>query len=146
MAGVLGNLFGGKKKDEDDFLSYDKTLGAGGVPGPAGFGSPGLASGGLGLPGAAPTLPSMGGAMGAANQMVQKDMELITSKLDSLRVSMDTILQRLSNIEAKLAQQAQQPAQPQQPSLGQTFGFGTQQQTQQPAQQPPQQQDSGWHF
>lgn len=133
MAGVLGKLFG-KKEEEDDFLSYDKTMPGAGVPGPAGFGAPG---GDLGMPGA---LPNVGG--GVSGALAQKDIELITSKLDSLKITLDTIQQRLANVEAKLAQQTQQqqpaPQQAQQPA---NFGYADQQQPQQ-QQQP----HESWHF
>lgn len=122
-AGVLGKLFK-KKEDEEDFLAYDRGMGAG-VPGPAGAGMPNLDTG---LPSLSP--PGIGG------ELAQKDIELITSKLDSLKITLDTIQQRLANVEARLAQLAQQTQQTaQQPQ--QSFGYGT---------QPQQQQETGWHF
>ena len=97
------------KKDKNDFETFGTDFGGkGGAFGPAAenpsFGvpeQPQNTTADMGLPGlpSMPTTPSMG----STNiDMIKKDIEVLNSKMDSLRATLDAINQKLINIEGKL--------------------------------------------
>ncbi len=112
------------KKDEPSFgdinmgapiggVQGDRTAGLGGTGDLGGFGVeqgyPGQAAPqeDFGLP--PPGLsyrpippPSRPAPMAASSDMLQKDIEIISSKLDALRATLEAINQRLSNIEREV--------------------------------------------
>ena len=135
-------LFGKKKEEEFPELSSAGFGSASGVPGPASDYNVGLP------PPPQPVTPSSG----VTNEHIQsmtRSVELVSSKLDTLKASIDALNQRLANIEASIKEQANQKVQQQsQPDAFSTALSQQPQQQYQYQQQPQQQQqeDQGWHY
>ena len=102
-----------KKKDED-FPEFGMERERGGGVGPAAGSIESIpASGmpstdadlpGMGLPGTY-TPPTTGTGGFGESTLVQKDLEIISAKIDALKADLEQINQRLANIEAGLGQQ-----------------------------------------
>lgn len=113
-----------KKTPEDEFLDIRKSFG-GAVPGPAAFEDMGAPAAPMGLP-AVPAGPD--------TSMLQKELEIVSSKIDALRVEISQLTQRIASLEASLKAQQSYPS-PASPASQQLFGMTT----------PPSQQ-TGWQY
>lgn len=125
---IFGKEFG---KGKDEFIEPGRSLAGAGVPGPAAddFSTP------LGPPVSFPPSSSSAGS---------EQIELLSSKLDTIKASIDALNQRLASIEMNLKQQPAQQSQapPQQPSpFSPTAPAPAESDEQQSTQE-----DQGWHY
>jgi len=140
-------------KKKDDFPEFSESLGAKStsVPGPS-FDANTAASG---LDPVSPALeptsipkPSSGPQLNS----IQSTLNLLVSKVESMKGSLDGLSQRVSSLEQKHSSERSQPTQPkqtQQPQFNpyqqpaQSQDSQPQEQTQQPTKSD---EDEGWHF